>query len=216
MTLPASGQLLLSQIQAEFSAPSNTQFSAFVRGGAWVPDTPANAAIATVATSLRFSQFYGASSAPALAVNIANHTIRSESLTEDNEFPPPAIVRSEGRAVYHLKADGTSTGTWYQDAGDGVNTNISTAFTNWLTTGSASAAEVRATVVSGAVSSSDATGVWLNLGTNRSWGANTRVNASGGNSDLCVLTIEIRNATTLVVLDTATVTIADGPVGSAS
>lgn len=59
ITAPVS----LSKIIAEFAGPNNLK--AYYRGGPYVPDTTANAAISTVATSLAISQFLGASAAPA-------------------------------------------------------------------------------------------------------------------------------------------------------
>lgn len=57
--MPVSASPTLSQVVAEFGGPGN--LAAYVRGGAYVPDTPTNAAIATVASSLKLSQFANAS-----------------------------------------------------------------------------------------------------------------------------------------------------------
>lgn len=72
----------------------------------------------------------------------------------------------------------------------------------WLTSGSSSDFEVRATIVSGSVTSGTI-GSWENLGTTRTW---TRDRGAIGISTV-VLTIEIRNATSMVVLDTAEITL---------
>lgn len=48
----------LSKIIAEFGGPSN--LGAYYRGGSYVPNTAANAAVATTPTGLRISQFVGA------------------------------------------------------------------------------------------------------------------------------------------------------------
>ena len=45
MALPTNPPISLSQIQAEFGAPSTTGITDFRRGGAYVPDTPANAGV---------------------------------------------------------------------------------------------------------------------------------------------------------------------------
>lgn len=63
-----------------------------------------------------------------------------------------------------------------------------------------SAYECRATVNSGSVSSGT-TGTWEDLGTSRSW---SRAQASVGSSSVN-LTVEIRNASTLAVLTSATI-----------
>lgn len=59
MALPTSGNLSLSQILAEFDAPAGTKLSAMVRGGAYVPDTPANAGVPT-AVPISLRDFLGA------------------------------------------------------------------------------------------------------------------------------------------------------------
>src|SRR5688500_14343693 len=71
MTLQASGPISMSQICAEFGAPSNTPMSGLYRGGAYVPDTAQNAAIPT-SGAIKFSDFYGAS---AVAVTLSGETI---------------------------------------------------------------------------------------------------------------------------------------------
>lgn len=60
MALPTSGSLSLSQVRTEFGAPTNTGLSAFLRGGAWVPDTAANAGVPT-ALPISLRQLLGAS-----------------------------------------------------------------------------------------------------------------------------------------------------------
>ena len=72
----------------------------------------------------------------------------------------------------------------------------------WLTAGTASNYEVRATVTSGTLSSGT-TGSWLNLGTAREW---TVARATVGTKQ-AIFTVEIRNATTLAVVDAAQVTL---------
>jgi hypothetical protein len=73
----------------------------------------------------------------------------------------------------------------------------------WLVSGAASNYEVRATLDSGSLTAgSSATGTWLSLTSNRSWFIDL-----GGSADL---TIEIRNASTLAVLDTASVSLSVG------
>ncbi len=48
MTLQTDPPISLTQIQDEFLAPRGTPLSAFLRGGAWVPDISINAAVPTV------------------------------------------------------------------------------------------------------------------------------------------------------------------------
>lgn len=72
----------------------------------------------------------------------------------------------------------------------------------WLVSGSASSYEVRATLNSGSLTSGT-TGTWLNLGTSRGW-------AIAGTDGDASLTIEIRDASTLTVLDSANINLSVG------
>lgn len=58
MTLPASGAISLSQIKAEFGGPNN--LTAYYRGGTYVANTAANAAVPT-SGAIKLKDFYGAS-----------------------------------------------------------------------------------------------------------------------------------------------------------
>lgn len=73
---------------------------------------------------------------------------------------------------------------------------------NWLTNGVGSNYDVRATIVSGTFTSGTA-GSWLNLGTTRSW----LRNALPGTIQIVTADFEIRNATTLIVLATAQISL---------
>ena len=76
--------------------------------------------------------------------------------------------------------------------------NIQSFSGNWITPTSAagSAYDIRMTVNSGTTPSGSATGLWLSLGTTRTWTI-TRVGAGTTASNV---TVEIRNASTLAVL----------------
>ncbi len=72
----------------------------------------------------------------------------------------------------------------------------------WLPSGTPANYDVRATLNSGSLDgSSSATGSWLNLGTGRAW----LVQRLSAGVQAANLTIEIRDAGTLAVVDTATV-----------
>jgi hypothetical protein len=102
---------------------------------------------------------------------------------------------------------GTATGsaTYFIDAA-GTARGIGTGLTNttysgeWLLVGSASDYEVRVTIVSGTLTSGT-TGSWLSCGSDRNWSITSSVGKT------TVLTVEIRNAASLAVLDTATITL---------
>lgn len=87
--------------------------------------------------------------------------------------------------------------------GGDVQTNAG-SIGSWITPTSAAGAgyDVRLTYVSGDTITSGTAGSWLSLGTTRNWGLSTTIvgTVSG------VYTAEIRNASTLAVLDSATIT----------
>jgi hypothetical protein len=101
---------------------------------------------------------------------------------------------SSATAGYRLDSDGAA----YQTVFSGAYVAIGG---EWLLSGSAADYEARATKVSG-TTPSGTLGSWLALSSDRTWSLTT----TAGNAS-CVLTIEIRNATTLAVLDTATITL---------
>lgn len=98
-------------------------------------------------------------------------------------------------------ADASAT---YSLTSAGLETATGSSSNTWLLAGSAASYDVRATLNSGALTSGT-TGSWLNLGTTRSWNVTRTSNVDG--TDTANLTIEIRSASSLAVLATATVVI---------
>lgn len=99
---------------------------------------------------------------------------------------------------------GTATATYIIDNDGRVKDGNSAILESWLISGTNSSYEVRATVVSGTLTSGS-TGSWLSCASDASW---SLVNSLQNNSvKTCVLTIEIRLASTGVVQDSATVTL---------
>lgn len=86
----------------------------------------------------------------------------------------------------------TNTGTY---TGTG---NIEGFSGNWITPTSAagSAYDIRMTVNSGSTPTGSATGIWLSLGTTRTW----TISRSGIGTNASNVTVEIRNASTLATL----------------
>ena len=72
----------------------------------------------------------------------------------------------------------------------------------WLSAGSSSGYECRATVTFGTLTSGT-TGTWLALSTSREW----YVEQGSVGTNTCEFTVEIRNATTLAVVDSAAITL---------
>jgi hypothetical protein len=101
---------------------------------------------------------------------------------------------SSAVAGYRLDSDGSM----YRTIGSGTYTAFGG---EWLLSGAASAYEARATLVSGTSPAGSALSSWLVLSSDRTW---TLTTAATGYKT-CELTIEIRNATTEAVLDTASV-----------
>jgi hypothetical protein len=95
-------------------------------------------------------------------------------------------------AEYHLNSDGN---IYIRQSS--VLTNIGPWITNAAFVG---LFECRATVLSGSLTSGT-TGAWQSLSTTRSW---TRGAASGTNQ-FCSFTLEVRNASTAAVVDSATI-----------
>ena len=65
MALPTSGNISLQDIETEFGAASETPLTDFVRGGAYVPDTAANANIPETIVApdyIKITDFYGGTS----------------------------------------------------------------------------------------------------------------------------------------------------------
>lgn len=127
--------------------------------------------------------------------------------------PPPSsslAVSIDARAVENV-GDGTAIiKSTYTLSSDGkVRDHNSVILENWLDGGAASEVEARVLVQSGTLSTGT-TGSWLALSTSRSW---TR-SASVGQNTACQIKVELRNASTQVILDTALIDLNVYNVGS--
>ena len=101
-------------------------------------------------------------------------------------------------------AIGTASLTYRLDSSGVVKRGRGGAYTTletWLLSGAASGYDAYVTVTVGALDAGT-TGAWVNLGTTRDW---TLTAYNSGDSLLCTFTVQIRNASSLVVLDTATI-----------
>lgn len=177
MTLPASLPISLSQIYAEFGG-AGQPLSAFVRGGAYVPNTAQNLGVPT-SLPISISHFVGAGANPIVLPN-----------TNVDSF---TISPADSTAGFNLNSSGQR-----QQNVNGTTTNLGA----WLTAGSASDYAARATINSGTLTSGP-TGTWDVLSTTRSW---TKVNTNNSPSAPSVnLTIEIRRVSDSVVMAAATV-----------
>lgn len=115
----------------------------------------------------------------------------------DDSFSKVSIDPTDAFAGYRLHSDGTIDGT----AGTTLNWALDRGL--WLLSGINSNYEARATLNTGALDAgSSVTGSWLVLSTTRSWWCQI---TAGLNVQQANLTVEIRDAVSLAVLDTATI-----------
>lgn len=195
MALPTTS-LSFSALQAEFGGSNPISLSEYYRGGPYVP-SGTTSAYGTIPTSGQISLgvFRGTQKTAPVVISIANDYIATDTVYEsDLDFNTTTYgIRSNGT----IDASATST--------LGGTTDGATNGTNWITpTTSASLYEVRATKVSGDAfqPTGSALGTWLPCTSNRQW----QLMLTGLGRFDCVLTIEIRDAATQTVRDTATIT----------
>ena len=132
------------------------------------------------------TDFYGKSAA---TVTISNQTISD-------------LDASAAYAYYFLTAGGQVEQS--TQAGGTGPTNLE----QWCTPTSAVALfEARVTVTSGGLSGGSGTGTWLALSSTRNWYVEE---FTSGNTNNCTFTVEIRNASSGTVLDTATIDLSAG------
>jgi hypothetical protein len=174
----------------------SNSFKAYAQGAGIVPATSAFNVIGagTAGDPLRMSQFSGFTVPSQVNITISNDYIAADAVYEsDFDF---------NTATYGIRSNGTIDATYTSTNGGG--SDGTTNGTNWITpTSSASLYEVRATKVSGDTpNAGSALNTWLACTTNRSWA----LYLTGVGRFDCVLTIEIRDAATQTVRDTATIT----------
>lgn len=113
------------------------------------------------------------------------------------------IVGGEVISIVVVPVDATATYTLSSAGTESSNTG--SINNTWLISGVASDYEVRATVNTGALTGGSATGAWLSLLSSRAWTCMRALDSSG--LEQATLTIEVRDAATLAVLDTAAVSL---------
>jgi hypothetical protein len=119
-------------------------------------------------------------------------------------FAPPVSISLSDQNIFN-GAVGTATANYQINSDGSVKDQDSGILESWLLGGGTSSNyEVRMTVVSGSLISGT-TGSWLNCGTTRTWSLTN--SAQNNSTSTCVMTVEIRLASSGVVQDTATVTL---------
>jgi hypothetical protein len=110
----------------------------------------------------------------------------------------PYVYRSGASGTLTASFSVNSAGTYTSASDDSRPNGI------WLTgTGTGTNYEIRATVVSG--SPTGTTGSWLALSSNRTWSVS--VDGTSGLTETAELTLEIRDASTLTVYTTSSLTL---------
>lgn len=133
------------------------------------------------------------------AVNIDPHTLTGQDFQVTNP--------SSASAQFQLNSSGAAQAVMTGGSSNPPSGTTSYAPGEWLLWGANSAYESRATLVSGTLSSGT-TGTWQVLSTTRAWNVSASIGAGGGNANkTCTILVEIRDASTLLVLASDNITL---------
>ena len=131
MPLPSTGPMSLQMIQAEFGGPTPVSLANYYRGGALVPDTPANASI-PLSGPIALSNFYGASAVsmlPPIEAYIVNTLAEVNAATSSTNTPPSqqdvfnSWARFDGDNFYPSgTTPGGQAGSWQYANGQVIST----------------------------------------------------------------------------------------------
>lgn len=117
------------------------------------------------------------------------------------------VINITSRTVSKITVGGAATATYTIDNDGTVRNHNLTNLETWLggTGGVASNYEVRATLTSGTTPTSGTLNSWLSCGTDRNWSNSN--SAQDGSTVTSTLTVEIREASTGTVKDSASIII---------
>ena len=120
-------------------------------------------------------------------------------------YTPPVTISITDQFISRYSIGGATVSATYTVNNDGgVRNHNGTLLETWNSTpGTVGSYEVRAILSSGNTPSGSALSTFLNCGGSQGWS----LVASPGSSLTCVLSVSIRDATTLTVLDTATISL---------
>lgn len=180
MTLPSSGAITLSDIQTEFGGTNPISLSEYYAGGSYVPSgtTGVNGAVPS-SGAISMSHFYGTT---AVSINLSGQFI--STITGG---------LSDATSGYRLSTDGNVYNLEYSTYNPlEVWNNVPATVGNY---------EARATLTSGDTLTVGVVGAWLSLGVDLDW----ELTAPMFQQKNSVLTIEIRNSTSLAVVATASI-----------
>lgn len=164
MALPASPPISMSQVYAEFGG-AGQPLTAFVRGGAYVPNTGANAGVPT-APPIDLLDFLGATASQPVYLQNATRNANNANANATAEL-------RFGASQVQSRANGGTLNNLFA----------------WLISGARADYDVRWSVIEG-LPSSGPTGTWTNLGSDVIW---TLIRTAAGTISASG-TVEIRPA----------------------
>ena len=125
-------------------------------------------------------------------------------LTNQTLYDARAAQNSSASSIYSLNSDGTASVSYLNGPGGTLE--------RWVTNDVASNYDCYATLNSGTLTAGTLNS-WGNLASTRTWGVSASVGSTGTVDKIANITIQIRNASTLTVLATATISL-EAAVGS--
>lgn len=184
MTLPTSGPISLSDIQAEFGGIAPTSLNEYYAGGAYVPagTTGTNGPVPSSGV-IGLASFYGTTKAPTITL-----TGRTVSYASGGLLQAQVAYRVASDAFVYSGTGSAVMSYAQQEQWDSQPATVGDY-------------EVRLTRNSGNSPTGSALGTWLPLSSTQTW----VLTASAGNFLTSNLTAEIRKASSGVVLTTATI-----------
>lgn len=131
MAVPAGPQIKLSDVAAEFSDTAPHQMSEFYRGGAKVPNTPGNAAVAT-SGALGLQSFKGTQNRAVVPLTISSSTTNYDVYTQASASPVYVAGISDIELTINpgVTVSSTSTGTYALNVPNAFNPTDTVKITN--------------------------------------------------------------------------------------
>lgn len=129
MTLQSSGQISLAQIAAEFGNGADYRLSEFYRGGAEVPNIPANYGVPT-GGQISFAQFYGATNYVPMNVSKSGDASGANSTGTLNAA---VSVTTNSVTISVSNGAGPFTYSWSYVSGTAATVNSSSSATTSFT-----------------------------------------------------------------------------------
>ena len=131
MAVPAGPQIKLSDVASEFSDTAPFQMSEFYRGGALVPNTPGNAAVAA-SGALGLQSFKGTQNRSVIPLTISASTTNYDVYTQAAPSPLYSAGISDIEVTINpgVVVSSTSTGTYALNVPNAFNPGDTVRITN--------------------------------------------------------------------------------------